>query len=433
MLGGLVAIGLSYAAYALINRWLIQASFFSREQALAIVGFGTLIGLLGSATSVGGTCGEYEAGKREGGRGKGTAGARYVLARCYPSLFPLPPSRPTPPTPRAAAPRQPAPPRGHPPRALRGGAGARAAAHPGALTRRRAVQHRAPEARRPTGSSTSWTARSAASRRKSTTSPWTWCSPRTRWRRSARCSSGGSWTSTSAARCTPTRSLLAAESFGDLLSRYKYLYLVSRQDRLLANDMFKLRDRIARERTGSASTRATPWRGASRSAPRSCSATQRSSASGRRACARRGAARRAAERRLSELERNERALNDRDRRARARAPRSRSRGVPPRAAARSRPADLGRLDWPVAGTHRVSVRHGDGPQQHAHPLARHRHRGAGRHAREGRRDRHREPRRPARHVPHVGADRPRRWLLLVLRLSCGRGGRQGRPGARRAR
>jgi len=31
--------------------------------------------------------------------------------------------------------------------------------------------------------------------------------------------------------------LLAAESFGDLLSRYKYLYLVSRQDRLLTNDM----------------------------------------------------------------------------------------------------------------------------------------------------------------------------------------------------
>src|SRR4029077_10312420 len=34
--------------------------------------------------------------------------------------------------------------------------------------------------------------------------------------------------------------LLAAESFGDLLSRYKYLFLVSRQDRLLTNDMFKL-------------------------------------------------------------------------------------------------------------------------------------------------------------------------------------------------
>src|SRR6266581_1124008 len=53
MLGGLVAIGLSYATYALINRWLIQAAFFSREQALAIVGFGTLIGFFGSSASVG--------------------------------------------------------------------------------------------------------------------------------------------------------------------------------------------------------------------------------------------------------------------------------------------------------------------------------------------------------------------------------------------
>jgi len=42
--------------------------------------------------------------------------------------------------------------------------------------------------------------------------------------------------------------LLAAESFGDLLSRYKYLYLVSRQDRQLANEMNRLRDRIAQER-----------------------------------------------------------------------------------------------------------------------------------------------------------------------------------------
>ncbi len=44
--------------------------------------------------------------------------------------------------------------------------------------------------------------------------------------------------------------LLAAESFGDLLSRYKYLYLVSRQDRQLTNDMHRLRDRIAQERRG---------------------------------------------------------------------------------------------------------------------------------------------------------------------------------------
>jgi cell division transport system permease protein len=53
MLGGLVAIGLSYAACTMINHWLIQATFFSRVQALAIVGFGALIGLIGSAASVG--------------------------------------------------------------------------------------------------------------------------------------------------------------------------------------------------------------------------------------------------------------------------------------------------------------------------------------------------------------------------------------------
>src|SRR5207247_302555 len=51
--------------------------------------------------------------------------------------------------------------------------------------------------------------------------------------------------------------LLAAESFGDLLSRYKYLYLVSRQDRLLANDMFKLQRRSA---PGARPRRAAPSR-----------------------------------------------------------------------------------------------------------------------------------------------------------------------------
>jgi len=39
--------------------------------------------------------------------------------------------------------------------------------------------------------------------------------------------------------------LLAAESFGDLLSRYKYLYLVSRQDRALSRQVSELRDRVA--------------------------------------------------------------------------------------------------------------------------------------------------------------------------------------------
>ncbi|HEY3280052.1 MAG TPA: permease-like cell division protein FtsX [Gemmatimonadales bacterium] len=53
LLGGLAAVALSFGAYALIDRYLIQAAFFTREQAAAIVGFGALIGLLGSASSVG--------------------------------------------------------------------------------------------------------------------------------------------------------------------------------------------------------------------------------------------------------------------------------------------------------------------------------------------------------------------------------------------
>jgi len=43
--------------------------------------------------------------------------------------------------------------------------------------------------------------------------------------------------------------LFAAESFGELLSRYKYLYLVSRQDRQIVSDVESLRDRIADQRS----------------------------------------------------------------------------------------------------------------------------------------------------------------------------------------
>ena len=53
LLGGVVAIGLSYAAYTLINRYLIASSFFTVAQALGIVVFGTVIGLVGSVLSVG--------------------------------------------------------------------------------------------------------------------------------------------------------------------------------------------------------------------------------------------------------------------------------------------------------------------------------------------------------------------------------------------
>ncbi|HKP28499.1 MAG TPA: hypothetical protein VJU15_03820, partial [Gemmatimonadales bacterium] len=45
------------------------------------------------------------------------------------------------------------------------------------------------------------------------------------------------------------RVLLSAESFGDLLSRYKYLYLTSRQDRNIYTDVSRLSNRIGKQRT----------------------------------------------------------------------------------------------------------------------------------------------------------------------------------------
>ena len=44
------------------------------------------------------------------------------------------------------------------------------------------------------------------------------------------------------------QALLAAESFGDLLARYKYLYLTSRQDRALMHDVEALSARVRRQR-----------------------------------------------------------------------------------------------------------------------------------------------------------------------------------------
>jgi septal ring factor EnvC (AmiA/AmiB activator) len=140
--------------------------------------------------------------------------------------------------------------------------------------------------------------------------------------------------------------LLAAESFGDLLSRYKYLYLVSRQDRLLANDMSKLQRRIGRERQTLVDARDVFGRrkierteeldrylALERARQTSLRETRRST--------------REAQLRLSELERDEKSLNDRIaalERARLEAE---ARGAAASAAITT--ADLGQLEWPVEG------------------------------------------------------------------------------------
>src|SRR5437667_4838977 len=106
--------------------------------------------------------------------------------------------------------------------------------------------------------------------------------------------------------------LLAAESFGDLLSRYKYLYLVSRQYRLLANDMSKLQRRIGRERQTLVDARdalARRKNERTEELDRYLSLERERQASLRET---RRSARHALER-LSELERDEKSLNDRTR------------------------------------------------------------------------------------------------------------------------
>ena len=53
LLGGLGALALCYAAYAMIDAYLIRASFFTSTQALVGVAAGGLLGLVGSTASVG--------------------------------------------------------------------------------------------------------------------------------------------------------------------------------------------------------------------------------------------------------------------------------------------------------------------------------------------------------------------------------------------
>jgi murein hydrolase activator len=141
--------------------------------------------------------------------------------------------------------------------------------------------------------------------------------------------------------------LLAAESFGDLLSRYKYLYLVSRQDRLLANDMSKLQRRIARERQTLVDARDALGR---RKNERTQELARYLQLEHERQASLRETRRsaREARQRLSQLERDEKSLNDRIATLERARREAEARGAAT-AAATITTADLGQLDWPVEG------------------------------------------------------------------------------------
>jgi septal ring factor EnvC (AmiA/AmiB activator) len=145
------------------------------------------------------------------------------------------------------------------------------------------------------------------------------------------------------------QALLAAESFGDLLSRYKYLYLTSRQDRALVGDVEKLRNRVEEQRDDLLDVRKQLDRTREEREAEYTRFTELVEARARRLAQLRRTAR-TTEQRLDELQKDESRLNDllasleRARRDEAREP----GGAAPIPGSITT-ADIGRLAWPVEG------------------------------------------------------------------------------------
>ena len=155
------------------------------------------------------------------------------------------------------------------------------------------------------------------------------------------------------------QALLAAESFGDLLSRYKYLALQSRQDRQLTSEVEALRNRVVRQRNDLVMAReALNARRQERDVELNRYSSLADEQRARLRDARRSA--RNTDQRLTALQQDEGRLNEllatleRERRAeeaRAAAAAVARPGGRPAAAPRTNvtTADIGRLDWPVNG------------------------------------------------------------------------------------
>jgi len=147
--------------------------------------------------------------------------------------------------------------------------------------------------------------------------------------------------------------LLTAESFGDLLSRYKYLYLTSRQDRALVQDVEKLRNRVVVQRNDILRVRSElDRRRQEREAEYERYGELANERARRLAQLKRSA--QATEQKLSALERDEARLTDvlaALERARREAKVRAGAGLGPIAGPGSiTTADIGKLDWPVDGT-----------------------------------------------------------------------------------
>ena len=148
------------------------------------------------------------------------------------------------------------------------------------------------------------------------------------------------------------QALLAAESFGQLLSRYKYLYLTSRQDRALVTDVEHLRNRVVSERNNILDVRKQLDRTREEREAEYAKYSDLARARGRRLEALQQSARRT-ERRLGTLQKDEARLNGLlaalERARRDEAARGTLRGAVSGPGSITT-ADLGKLDWPVEGT-----------------------------------------------------------------------------------
>jgi septal ring factor EnvC (AmiA/AmiB activator) len=144
------------------------------------------------------------------------------------------------------------------------------------------------------------------------------------------------------------QALLSAGSFGDLVSRYKYLALQSRQDRALVADVDQLRRRVARQRSDLLGLRSSLDQNREERAGELSRynqlASQRQTRIGR---LRRSE--RTTTQQLTALQRDERQLLDVIARLERARRESAARGGAPAARGTISTADLGRLDWPVEG------------------------------------------------------------------------------------
>jgi septal ring factor EnvC (AmiA/AmiB activator) len=145
--------------------------------------------------------------------------------------------------------------------------------------------------------------------------------------------------------------LLTAEGFGDLLARYKYLYLTSQQDRALVSDVEKLRNRVVEQRNNILNVRGELDR---RRDEREAEFSKYSELAAERARKLQSLQRsaRSTERRLSALQKDESRLNGvlaaLERARRDELARGALRGAVT-APGTITTADLGKLDWPVEG------------------------------------------------------------------------------------